>query len=286
MKRTFVILFLLATLPRLSNGQTATPEFELKLHYSDAGGGGNSDPKGFGYDPKATDGIDSQFGEMFYPGAIGSGGYFMAFELNDSEDDYSEIDIMPKPSTDTFTLQYTFVLTAFMYPAVLSWDPSTIPSAIKSITITPAGASFLPMADMTKQSSVTIDDVDPTDTNYYLNWLPATITIYYNLQSPFEGVAPSANPSDGLLLNLTTYPNPMSTSGVVSFSLSEPASISVSGYDAIGREVLRFTKNEPAGVNQIDLSGLAANAHGAIMLRVEASSNAQYETKTVMLVKE
>ena len=246
MKRTLILLILLTVLPRLSNGQTATPGIRVKLHYKDASGGSNTDPKGFGYDPAATDGIDKQFGETYYPG-IAPGGTFLAFDLHDSEGDYSEVDILPKPATDTFTLQYTVYLSANIYPAVLSWDPSEIPSAIKGIVITPASASFLPMVDMTKQSSVTLDDANPSDTNYYLNWEPAIITIYYNKPSPFSSVAPAANVSSGLLSNLTTYPNPLSVSGVVSFSLSEPASIVVSGYDALGREVLRVTKTEPAG---------------------------------------
>jgi hypothetical protein len=172
MKRAFVLLFVLMVFSRSGYGQTLTPQFELKLNYSDAGGGGNGDPKGFGYDPAATGGIDSRFGEMLYPGLVGSGGYFLAFPLNDSEGDYSEIDILPKPATDTFTLQYTIYLSAFMYPAVLSWDRGEIPSTIKSIVITPSGAPFLKMVDMTQQNSVTIDDINPTDTNYAGSYLP------------------------------------------------------------------------------------------------------------------
>jgi hypothetical protein len=284
-KRAFVLLFGFAAFSRVGYGQTLTPEFELKLKYSDAGGGGNSDSKGFGYDPAATGGIDSRFGEMLYPGLVGSGGYFLAFPLNDSEEDYSEINILRKPTTDTFTLQYTIYLSAFMYPAVLSWDRGQIPSGIKNIVITPSGAPFLKMVDMTQQSSVTIDDINPTDTNYASNWETATITIYYNKPSPFASVSSAVNMGAGLLSGLVTYPNPLRTTGTLSFSLAELASITVSGYDAIGREVFRMTKNEPAGDNLIDLSSLV-NAHGAIMLRVDASSDAAFETKNVMLVRE
>ncbi len=285
MKRAFVLFFFLITFSRLGYGQAVQPEFELQLQYSTADGGGNTDAKGFGYDPAATVGIDPQFGEEFYPGVAFPGDYFFAFNLNDSAGDYSEVDILPKPTTDTFTLQYSLYLSAYMYPATLSWNPSDIPPAIKGITITPFGAPFLKMVDMTKQASVTIDDVNPTDTNYANNWEPAIITIYYNTPSPFDGVTLNPVAGEGLLSNLIAYPNPMSNSGAVAFMLSGPASVIVTGYDAVGREVLRVTKNEPAGETMLDLTGLT-NARGAIMLRVDAASDAQHDTKSVMLVKE
>jgi hypothetical protein len=281
MKRAIGLILLIIAIPRLSNGQNATPEFELNLHYSDAGGSAPSSPVAFGYDPQASDTLQLKFGEQYYPGPA-PGGFYLAFLLP-GDSIASQIEVLQKPSIDSFTLQYTIYLSANVYPAVLSWDRSSIPSAIKSITITPPGASFLLMADMTKQDSVVIDDLNPTDTNYATNWEPATITLYYNT-APLS-VSPTPVPNTGLLSGLITYPNPMGESGDLSFSLTQAANIVLTGYDAIGREVLHMTKSASAGENILDLSGLATE-RGAILLRVDAASGFQYETKGVMLVKE
>ncbi len=286
MKRAFVFLFLLIALPRFGRAQTATPEFELKLHYSDPGGGGNSDPKGFGYDPAATVEINTQFGEQYYPGlfASGVGNYFMAFQKPDSSSDFSEIDILPKPVTDSFILQFTLYLSPFACPAKLSWDRTQIPAAIKGIWITPLGAPFLKMGDMVTQDSVVITQT-VTDTNYYGNWGPAVLTLYYNTTPAFLDVSPSLVPTSGLLSSLATYPNPMLANGTLSFYLSDAASIIVSGYDALGREVLCVVKNEPSGENTIDLSSAVSTHSGAMLLRVDAMNDTQHETQTVMMVK-
>jgi hypothetical protein len=281
MKRTILLFVLFNVCMRVSYGQSSAPEFELNLHYKDAGGSAPASPVAFGYDPKAADTLQTKFGEQYYPGPA-PGGFYLAFLLP-GDSIASQIEVLRKPSIDSFILQYTIYLSANIYPAVLSWDRSLIPSAIKSIAISPPGAPFLLMADMTKQDSVVIDDLNPTDTNYATNWEPATITLYYNTE-PLS-VSPTPDPSAGLLSGLIAYPNPMRGSGDLSFSLSEPSSVIVTGYDAIGREVLRVVKSEPAGENILDLSGLA-NARGAIMLRVDASSGSAYETKNVMMVKE
>ncbi len=114
------------------------------------------------------------------------------------------------------------------------------------------------------------------------------VTIFYNMQPhyvPTASVNTAPGSGDGLILSATAFPNPIHSSGSLDLILSATANVSVVGYDVTGREVLRMAKNEPAGENMVDLSGLA-NAHGAIMLRVDASSDAAYETKNVMLVKE
>jgi hypothetical protein len=289
MKRAFVFLFFLIGFTRSGYGQLLTPEFRLDLHYKDAGGSFPASPVAFGYDPTATDTIDKQYGEQWYPPSGGPGGFYLAFQFP-GDTVASLIDIEHKPSTDSFALQYTISLSADAYPAVLSWDRSQLPQAITGIWITPAGAPFLIMADMTKQDSVTIDNINPTDTNYAINWEPAVITLFYNTPPHLLAVSPSSNSGDGLLSGLSAYPNPMSVSGALSFFLSQTANVQVTGYDALGREVLRMTKNEPAGERQIDLtaasSAILATAKGAILLRVDASSGTRNDTKTVMIVKE
>jgi hypothetical protein len=289
MKRAIIFIFLLIAFTSAGYSQS-TPEFRLDLHYKDAGGGGSSNPVAFGYDPKASDTLDSQFGEIWYPTAkTNPGGYYLAFQFP-GDTIASLVDIMHKPTTDSFVLQYKVFLSAFIYPAVLSWDRSKIPANVTGIWIAPAAAPFLIMADMSKQDSVTIDLVNPTDTNYANNWEAAIITLFYNTPPHTLAVSQTASPGAGLVSELTAYPNPMSTSGALSFVLSEPAALSIVGYDALGREVLRIAKNEPAGESQIDLSAassaMLASARGAILLRVDASSGTRNDTKTVMLVKE
>ncbi len=282
MKRVFIILFLLLTISRTGWSQTETPEFQLNLHYKDAGGGGGTSPIGFGYDPGATDGLDPLFGEQWFPGPS-PGGYYVAFELP-GDTISSLIDIMQMPKADSFIIQYKFYLSAFVYPAVLSWDRSLIPPAVKGIWITPYGAPFLKMVDMTAQDSVTIDITDPTDTNYATNWEPAIITLYYNTTPHLLSVSDGGGQT-GLLSDLVTYPNPMRSSGTLEFTLSQQASVIINGYDALGREVLHLTKNGSAGENLMDLTGLA-ETQGAILLRIDASSDAAHVTKSVMLIRE
>jgi hypothetical protein len=286
MKRILAVLFLFIALPHSSLAQSSTPEFKLVLHYSDAGGGGNSDPKALGYDPSATVGIDPQFGESLYPGFPAPGDYFLAFFLNDSSSgDATETDILPKPATDSFTLQYTLYLSPYKSPAKLSWDRSQIPAAVKGLWITPLHSPFQKIDDMTTQDSAIITATDFTDPNYAGNWEPAVITLYYNTVPHFLDVPASGTAVAGLLSNLRAYPNPMLTSGALMFTLSEPASVIVSGYDAVGREVLHIEKQAPAGMNRMDLSALA-NTHGAVLLRVDAANGTEHATNTVMLVKE
>lgn len=294
MKRAFIFLFFLIAFSGAGYAQSVTPEFELRLHYSDPGGGGMPNPVGFGYDPAAkivtenSTEVDTEFGEVIgpltTPGGLGSFDEMFALDPVDG----SYIDILPKPSSNAFILQYTFYLSPFQVPATLSWDRTKIPSAIKGIWITPASESFFKMGDMVTQDSVIITS-NVTDTNYYSNWGPVTFTLYYNTIPAFLGVASSAVPN-GLISGLSTYPNPMLENGTLSFSLSEQASVVVTGYDALGREVLHMTKNGPAGENQLDLSAassaMLASARGAILLRVDASSGTRFDTKTVMLVKE
>jgi hypothetical protein len=267
------------------HAQQATPEFRLDLNYSDAGGGhpsGNA-PVAFGYDPSATDsGVDKQFGEAQLP-LTNPGGFELAFELDPI--DGSLIDILQKPSLDSFILQYTLYLSAYQYPAVLSWDRSKIPPAIKGIWITPYGEPSFKMGDMVTQDTVVIDAANPSDTNYYLNWGPAVITLYYNTEPYFLGVAESVNPVSGLLSDLAAYPNPMSAKSALSFNLSESAYVSITGCDAAGREVLRLAKYISSGENIIDLSSLA-DARGAIFLRVDAESGTSSEVKTLVVMKE
>ncbi len=291
MNRAFIFVFLLLSFTRYGYGQSVTPEFELLLHYSDPGGGGSTNPVGFGYDPAAkivtedSTEVDTEFGEMIAPFSTPGGlGNFEELFLLDPIDG-ADIDILPKPDTNSFVLQYTFYLTPFQAPATLSWDRSKIPSAIKGIWITPLGAPFLKMADMTQQDSVVIDATSPTDTNYYINWNPAIFTIYYNTPPYVLDVAPIPTASTGLLSGVGTYPNPMGERGTLSFSLSMPATVNISGYDAIGRQVLNMTKNVTAGNNTIDLSALS-NAKGAVLLRINASTATMQDTKTVMMVKE
>jgi hypothetical protein len=284
MKRYTVTLLLVLSQLFYSTGkgQSKTPEFRLDLKYRDTSGlAAPGSPVAFGYDSTATEGIDAMYGEQFYPGGSPGGGLAVYFALPD-DTDYSEVDIMPKPLRDTFTIQYYFTMSAYRYPAYISWDRSRIPIGVKRITVTPPSNPGLVMADMTQQDSVQINITDPSSPNYYSNWEPAIITLYYNSTSMD---VKTGNASSDMLLNLGVYPNPMGQNGRLSFSLSEPASIHAIAYDAAGRLLMNTDMNGYAGTNQIDLSNVGT-VHGTLLLHLDAASGSQHDSKNVMVMKE
>lgn len=291
MKNVCIAIALVIGTSLCAFGQSATPEFELRLHLS---GDINTDPVGFGYDPRASMpsdtslGYDSAFGEMYYPSSPFSGDEFLAFEI-DSVGDYAEIDILPKPLTDTFILQYTiFVSTYNSKPATLSWSGSITPQ-VKGIIVKPTYHPETFLVDMTKQTSVTLSN-KPSDLNYFGNWEPATITVYYNTSPPAMDVSPSAQAgtTPGLIYGLSVYPNPVRSSGNLSFSLADEAQVKISAFDQLGRLLFLSTANGHAGSNTIDLSKEldAVQGNGNILLRLDAVNGDRQETKTLIIVKE
>ena|GEM_PF-2824494 len=263
-----------------TRAQSLIPEFRLDLHYHDAGNGGNGYPVAFGYDARATDGIDTAFGEAYYPPVVGPGGFYLAFQISDTE--ASLIDIMYKPGTDTFTIQYPLVLSAFEYPATLSWDRYQIPSQIKAITIAPPGNHTRLMADMTKQDSVVIT-TDLSSPDYALNWMPAIITVYYNF-------APAAVENDftadaGLISKASVYPNPMVSNSVLDLTMNDAALVTIEAYDVTGRELMYISRNVGPGDAVMGLNTLPKSS-GAVLLRIDASSSSRHETRTVMAMRE
>ena len=284
MKRSIVTLLLLLPflLPSAGKGQTRKPEFRLDLKYRDTSGlAAPGDSIAFGYDRAATEGIDAIFGEQLFPGGSPGGGLAVYFTLPD-DTDYSEVDIMPKPPTDMFTIQYNFTLSAYQYPAYLSWDRSQIPKAVTAIVVTPQGYPGIKMADMTQQDSVEINITDPTSPNYYSNWEPAIITLYYD--SRLSDVKPNDTPA-GLIVNLGVYPNPMAQNGRFMFSLSEQANVHVIAYDAAARLVMNTEMNGLAGTNHIDLSGIGPE-HGTLLLHIDAVSGSRHDSRNILVLKD
>ncbi len=241
--------------------------------------------RAFGYDPFASDVYnyqDSLFGEdSYYPGGFGFGDDIFFTRPDGSE---TRVDIRPKPLSDSFAISFPLSLSFDPYPGSVFWDSYRIPYFINGIWISTA-YDTTPLVDMKKTNIFTVPD-QFTGATWGISNL--VVTIFYNMQPhyvPTASVNAAPGSGDGLILSATAFPNPIHSSGSLDLTLSAAANVSVVGYDVTGREVFRISKNEPAGENMVDLSGLA-NAHGAIMLRVNASSEAAYETKNVMLVKE
>jgi hypothetical protein len=103
------------------------------------------------------------------------------------------------------------------------------------------------------------------------------------MQAASVGEAPAAQAE--LLSALAPYPNPMKTSGALSFTLSEPARVILSAYDMAGRPLLHIEKTCAAGTQQIGLTSIP-NIHGAILLRAEAESEHGTQTKSTIVVLE
>ena len=262
-------------------------EFHLDLHFQDTTTDGIIDSivgRAFGYDALASDGYDAKFGEdVDYPGGLSLGNDFWFTRYDQSE---TRVDIMRKPLTDSFALNFSMGLSFEQYPGSIFWDTNQIPGNIKGIWIRPyydTANDVPPLVDMKKTNIFTV----PNPSQATL-WGQFAVTIFYNMEPRF--IPPAAvngsGPNNGnLILEAAAFPNPMLSTGALTVTLSGPGDLSITGYDITGREVLHLTRTGNIGENTIDLSSELANAHGAIMLRIESQSGSREETKDVMLVK-
>ena len=289
MNRSIIGLALLVTFPLLAHGQSATPEFGLVLHYSEASS--YTRTLSFGYDPRATAGKDTAFGEEDFPNfGAPSGDPDLNFTYDDTviaeQDAATYIDILHKPQQGSFALQYLFHLSAGTYPGHLAWDLSKIPPEVTGIVVTPLSATNFLLVDMKQQPSYDIEIVNNTmDPHDYSNWKNTVITIYYNMPTPFQSAVAGTAAVGGLLQAVNVYPNPLSPRSTMQIVAGEPSSVTITGYDAAGRECLRESKEVSTGVNAIDLQNLKP-ACGAIMLHIEATNGTLHETRNVMVVKD
>jgi hypothetical protein len=270
--------------------QSLVPEFKMAIHFTDTfpdGSRSNFTPRVIGYDSRATDSLDTAFGEDEYPGGLGIDQDFFFVRpdtLVGGDPDAGLIDIMHKPALDSFKIDYKAVLSFSYFPGSLYWDPSQIPSIIKGIWIRPSW-SDTPFVDMTKSRIFTV----PTPSQQFLWGNNYIITIFYNMQPRFispAAVGGSETTGAGLIWNAVVFPNPMPSTGALDVTLSQAASLSIVGYDVAGRELLRLTRTGRAGENILDLSQSLSNIHGAIMLHIDAGNGTRNETKNVMLVRE
>jgi hypothetical protein len=235
--------------------------------------------RAIGYDSLATDGIDAFFGEMSYPGGLGFGADFF-FKIPDGDE--TMIDIRNKPATDSFSIDYKMYMSVDSAIGSIYWDPSKIPAAVTGIWIRPY-YSQTPIMDMKNNRIFTFSNDSLLTWGNFL-----VVTVFHNMQPqyiPLAGVEDAATNSGGLIASASVFPNPMPKAGTLDLTLNEPAYVSISGYDAAGREVLRIARSVSSGENMIDLSGLA-NARGAVFLRVDAESGTRSEVKNIVVMKE
>ncbi len=280
---------LLAALLLAASGLRAQtlPEFGLTIHFTDTlsdGSVSNFSPREIGYDSRATDSLDPSFGEDEYPGGLSPDQdfYFTRPDLFGGQPDEGTIDIMHKPSLDSFAIDYTTFVSFSYFPGSLYWDTTQIPPQITGIWLRPSW-STTPFVDMKHTGIFTVPRPD-TQGIWGMNYV---ITVFYNMQPRFIPTAAvnEAPSSSGLLVNATVFPNPMPSSGTLDVQLSEPAALSIVGYDIAGREVLRMANSANMGENVFNLSSLPDNVHGAVLLRVDAESGSREETKNIMLIR-
>jgi len=255
-----------------------TPEFALKIHLNDSTG--FSRDLTIGYDAAATNGQDVSFGEECAPNIVPEGDLYMYSTYPNDINCATKVNIMHKPVQDTFTAFYEiFAAPSSGHIAHLTWDPTTIPAQVVSMRVWKNGMFLV---DLKNSNSFDIlINHDFSSPHSHDNWKDATIILFWS--NGTLGVDPQGL-STALIRSATTFPNPMVTAGALAVSLGEPAQVSVHGYDVTGREVLALRQQGNAGLNEIALDAIEAQ-HGAMLLRVEATSASRHETKTLMLAK-
>ncbi len=96
----------------------------------------------------------------------------------------------------------------------------------------------------------------------------------------YEGVKDASNSSE---LKLSSYPNPLSLSSTISFSLTEASVTSVKVFDLLGREMKSLSAGyQDAGNHSVVLDG-SSLVNGAYILRLEA--NGKVASQIIHVVK-
>jgi hypothetical protein len=252
-----------------------TPEFRLNMMYQDQQ---LTQRVAFGYDPVATWQQDTAFGEEVYPNFGGPGAGVAYFDYPGVIDYGTRVMIAPKPTTDSFFIQYNVHFYGSVYPGTVTWDPSAIPSIIKGITITPTGQPSKILVDMKQASSASI-----VTTNFqYHDWENAVITVFYNMSPRVMGVRDEPHYA-GLISNLSAYPNPFIASSRLAFDLADASEITVQAFDVTGKAIGKLSQVK-AGRTEVDLTELIPTS-GAYFVRVQASSPKGFDERTILVRK-
>src|ERR1041385_4128022 len=105
---TIFTLLLFSFAATSAYSQALTPEFGLNIHFDDSAGVVRN--LLLGYDPRATIGIDRDFGETMAPPFGSPGGAGEAFFIYQNDNQAAtDTNIMPKPEANFFTALYTIV---------------------------------------------------------------------------------------------------------------------------------------------------------------------------------
>lgn len=258
-KRYYFALLLLFAITTSVHAQ----EFKVDLHVKDGSGFGLTGT--FGFDPMATDGYDSQFGEhgLYPPPGPGLDFRFVGNvtgqNINDGDGD--PVNIRRKPNTDSFTIQYEWSLAATDLPVTVTWSSITNPN-IKAITLAPAALPSLIIGDLTKKNSITI-----TSDSLAL-YRDVVLTVYYNMlpsSSVRTVVASSAN------ADLKVWPNPLTSSSKISFTSRKDEMVVLRAVDVAGRELWSSRVHAKAGENTINSETLRNVTSKAMYLQLRTS---------------
>ena len=270
------------------NAQPSRAEFHLDLTLRDTtvqDGIVTLTGRSFGYDPHGSNKYDSVFGEdQCYPvvGIPGPDASDLYFVWPGTGDCGTRVQIFPHPFADSFAINYQMGLYFAQYPGYITWDTMQIPPEVTGIWLRPSW-SQTPLVDMKHTEEFSIPSTDSA----FLWGSNFTVTVFYGMQPRYipAGVSSGSTSGNKLLISASAMPNPMTSSGTLEVTLSDPALISITGYDIVGHEVLRLSRTGSAGDNMIDLSSHLLNAHGAVMLRIDAQSGSKEETKDLMVVR-
>lgn len=276
MKRSLPALLLSLVLSAAAFAQptgSRTPEFRLNMKYQDQQ---LTQRVAFGYDPTATWQQDTAFGEEVYPNFGGPGAGVAYFDYPGVIDYGTRVMIAPKPTTDSFFIQYNVHFYGSVYPGTVTWDSAAIPAIIKGITISPLGQPSKIIVDMKQASS---SEVVLTDFEYH-DWENAVITLFYNMSPRVVGVRDAPHYA-GLISNLSAYPNPFVSQSRLAFDLADASEITIQAFDVTGKAIGKVSQVS-AGRTVVDLSELVP-ASGAYFVRLQASSPKGFDERTILV---
>lgn len=253
----------------------AIPEFSLHMFLVN---GNKTRDITYGYDPTASDGFDKKFNEVDYPSSPGDDWVLLNNDSSYQGDGgvgHLKVDIRHKPTDASFRMVFRWNLD-MGYPCTITWDPSTIPTAIKAIIVAATASPNKTLIDLTKQSSLTIT------ADNQLFYSDDSVAIYYN-ELP-AAVAEISSANQALITSLAASPNPTLSASTISLQLARPAEVAIHAYDIAGRMLMVKTFRGEAGLNEQPI--VVSNYHGPVYIRIDAAADFQRMSKNLTLIAE
>ena len=113
------------------------------------------------------------------------------------------------------------------------------------------------------------------EVDYLKSWMHRRLTWLDNELNSSTNVVTSNAPASSLV-TATVYPTPFTSSLSVSYALASPSAVTLTLYDALGRQVhQQATGIQAAGAHTLDLAGCVQLAPGVYSLRLSSSAGNQ-----------